>query len=75
MPNLTWLIPVKTGNLQVFYHRISNISAGQAVHTPRQAIKRNRQGGYNNRQARKYVGQDSFILPTHVLVVMGSLSI
>ena len=28
--NLAWSLPVKTGSLQIFNHRVSNISTGQA---------------------------------------------
>ena len=63
---------IKTGSLQVFDCRVGNITAGQAKNTP-QAIKRNRQSGYSNRQSGKRVGQDGLILPSHGFSAMKSL--
>ena len=73
--NLTWSLPVKSRSLQVFNHRVGNISAGQARKTSQHAINRNRQGSYSNRQAAKCVGQASLILPTQGLSVMKSTTI
>ena len=67
--DLTWSLLVKTRSLQVFGHRVGNISAGQAINTPGQAVNRNQHCSYSSRQAGKCIGQDGFILSTHVISV------
>ena len=48
---------VKTRSVEVFDHRVGNILVGQAWNTSQQAINRNPQGGYSNRQAGNFEGQ------------------
>ena len=53
------------GSLQVFGHRVSYITAGQAVKPAEQNVKENQEGCYSNRQARMCVGHsftDSWIV-------------
>ena len=63
--NLTWSLLIKMGSLQIFDHRVSNISAGQAMNSSQKAANRNQQGGYSNRQVYR-TSQPHFIDPQFV---------
>ena len=72
---LTETIRVSFTWLQVFGHKVGNITAGQAGNTAGQDETGNRQCGYSNIPARKYIGQVHFISPTHSLSVRESMCI